>query len=72
MDSSFSLLPSGHHGPAGIGGHFHGAAIAHAEVGGRDLTAIDERQNEAVGHQGAEFFHEIQGEGRAAGRSTWR
>lgn len=37
------------------------------EVSGSELTAVEKGENEAVGENGAELFHEVEGEGRLAG-----
>lgn len=63
----FALLPGGEEGLAGGVGHGDGPAGGVVEVLGLDLPTIDEREDEPVGEEGAELFHEVEGEGRAAG-----
>jgi hypothetical protein len=48
-------------------GEFHGSAFAHGEMVGLNLLSVDECDGEAVSKPGAEFFHEVEGEGGAIG-----
>ncbi len=65
QDFFFSFLVSFDDGFPGVGGQFHGAAFAELEIVWGELLPVDERDGEAVGQPGAEFFHEVEGEGRA-------
>ena len=48
-------------------GHVDGAGGGGHKAGGIDLPAVDEREREAVGEEGAELFHEVEGEPGPAG-----
>ena len=61
-----ALLVSGDGRLARLIREFDGAAIAGCEVVGFQLASVEQRDGEAF-DPGAEFFHEIEGEGFAAG-----
>ena len=59
--------PAEDEGLSGGIGHLDGPAIPEFEIAGDDLLAVDQGQHEPVGNQGAELFHQVQGEGRFSG-----
>ncbi len=63
----FAFLPGGEDFFAGIVFEQDGSVLLDVEVFEGDLLAIEERERGAVGEEGAEFFHQVEGEGRAAG-----
>lgn len=64
---AFTFLVGFDKGFASFGGKFDSTALAHGEVAGLNLLAVDEGDGEAVSKPGAEFFHEVEGKGRAVG-----
>ena len=63
----FAFLPGDEGGFPGIVSEAVGVGGVDGEVFRGELAAVEERDGEAVGEEGAEFFHEVKGEGGAAG-----
>ena len=62
-----AFLPGGEDGFAGVVGEAVGVGGGDGEVFWGDLFSVEEGDGEAVGEEGAEFFHEVEGEAGAAG-----
>lgn len=62
-----AFLPGGEEGFAGGVGEAMGVGGVDVEVFGGDLATVEEGDGVAVGDEGAELFHEVEGEGWAAG-----
>jgi len=63
----FPFLPGGEDFLAAVGFQENGSAGLDLEVVGADLLSVDEGEGEAVCKEGAEFLHEIERKGVAAG-----
>ena len=62
-----TFLPGGEDGFAGVVGEAVGVGGGDGEVFWGDLFSVEEGDGEAVCEEGAEFFHEVEGEAGAAG-----
>lgn len=52
---------------AAAGGEFDGAPVARDEVAGTELLAVDQGDDQAVGHERAELLDEVESQARPAG-----
>ena len=63
----FALLPSHEQFLARIITHRHGPTGRINEVLSLNLSSVDERKNQSISHNRAEFLHQIEGKARATG-----
>lgn len=63
----FAFLPGGEDGFSRIIFEKNGPRFFDFEIFGGDLFAVDEGETKSVSKVGAEFFHEVKGEGLTAG-----
>ena len=63
----FALLPSDQHFFAGVVIHENAAALFLGKTFTLNLPAVDEGEGEPIGEDGAQFFHQVKGEGGATG-----
>ncbi len=63
----FAFLPMGEDGFSGVFFEEDSSVFHSLEIVGGDLLAVDQGEGGTVGKEGAEFFHEVEGEGGAPG-----